>query len=255
MKRVIAEAKEDGNIVLFFDELHTLIGTGNAEGSLDAANILKPELSRGSIKVIGSTTLREYRKYIEKDPALERRFQPLQIAEPDEEETIRILEGIKGVYEKYHNVVISEEAVRAAARLSKRYITDRFLPDKAIDLIDEAASAKRIVKDIPSLSDDSSDEAAILDLREKRDEAMLAGEFDRAADYRKQELMLRSGIEQMGFYDRRRATSERKTITENDISEVVSIWTGIPLAKLDVDEAQRLLNIENVMHQLSLIHI
>lgn len=249
LKRVIAEAKEDGNIVLFFDELHTLIGTGNAEGSLDAANILKPELSRGSIKVIGSTTLREYRKYIEKDPALERRFQPLQIAEPDEEETIRILEGIKGVYEKYHNVVISEEAVRAAARLSKRYITDRFLPDKAIDLIDEAASAKRIVKDIPSLSDDSSDEAAILDLREKRDEAMLAGEFDRAADYRKQELMLRSGIEQMGFYDRRRATSERKTITENDISEVVSIWTGIPLAKLDVDEAQRLLNIENVMHQ------
>ncbi len=247
-KRVIAEAKEDGDIVLFFDELHTIIGTGNAEGSLDAANILKPELSRGYIKVIGSTTLREYRKYIEKDPALERRFQPLQIQEPDEEETLKILQGIKGIYEKYHNVIISEDAIKAAVHLSKRYINDRFLPDKAIDLIDEASSAKRFLKDVPSFRDTGSEEAKILELREKRDEAMLLGEFEKAAEYRKEELELKKNMELRGSVDRRSA-QDRKTITENDISEVVSTWTGIPLAKLDLDEAKRLLNIENILHQ------
>ncbi|MFR1517340.1 MAG: ATP-dependent Clp protease ATP-binding subunit [Clostridia bacterium] len=245
-KRVIAEAKEDKDIVLFFDELHTIIGTGNAEGSLDAANILKPELSRGYIKVIGSTTLREYRKYIEKDPALERRFQPLQITEPDEEQAVKILQGIRGVYEKYHGVTISEEAIRAAVHLSKRYINDRFLPDKAIDLIDEAASAKHIVKDTPSFRETENEEAKILELREKRDEAMLLGEFDKAADYRKQELALRKEMEQSGSGRRK---EDRSAVTENDISEVVSTWTGIPLSKLDVDEAQRLLHIEAVMHK------
>lgn len=250
LKAVLNEVKAaEGKILLFIDELHTIVGAGKTDGAMDAGNLLKPMLARGELHCIGATTLDEYRQYIEKDAALERRFQPVQIDEPTVEDTISILRGLKEKYEIFHGVQIHDSALVAAATLSHRYITDRFLPDKAIDLIDEAASAKRIVKDIPSLSDDSSDEAAILDLREKRDEAMLAGEFDRAADYRKQELMLRSGIEQMGFYDRRRATSERKTITENDISEVVSIWTGIPLAKLDVDEAQRLLNIENVMHQ------
>lgn len=250
LKAVLEEVKKsEGNIILFIDELHLIVGAGKTDGAMDAGNMLKPMLARGELHCIGATTLDEYRQYIEKDAALERRFQPVQIDEPTVEDTISILRGLKEKYEIFHGVQIHDSALVAAATLSHRYITDRFLPDKAIDLIDEAASAKRIVKDIPSLSDDSSDEAAILDLREKRDEAMLAGEFDRAADYRKQELMLRSGIEQMGFYDRRRATSERKTITENDISEVVSIWTGIPLAKLDVDEAQRLLNIENVMHQ------
>ena len=247
-KRVIAEAKEDGNIVLFFDELHTIIGTGNAEGSLDAANILKPELSRGYIKVIGSTTLREYRKYIEKDSALERRFQPLQITEPNEEETIKILKGIKKIYEKFHEVDISDEAINAAVYLSKRYINDRFLPDKAIDLIDEASSAKQIVKDTVLLGDSEREEAKILELREKRDEAMLIGEFEKAAIYRRQELALRREIEERESEGGRRIAT-RNVITENDISKVVSTWTGIPLAKLDMDEAKRLLNIENIMHQ------
>lgn len=247
-KRTINEAKEDGNIVLFFDELHTIIGTGNAEGSLDAANILKPELSRGNIKVIGSTTLREYRKYIEKDPALERRFQPLTIAEPTEEETLDILRGVKGIYEAHHGVILSEEALCAAVRLSKRYLNDRFLPDKAIDLIDEAASAKCNAFAVSSPSDPENEEAVIAELRTKRDSAMLVGNFQEAAEYRKQELSLRKRWERKSSPGTRPETNQ-KVVTENDISEVVSTWTGIPLAKLDLDEAQRLLNIENVLHR------
>lgn len=247
IKRVVTEAKDDPNVILFFDEIHTLIGTGNSEGSLDAANILKPELSRGYIKVIGSTTLKEYRKYIEKDPALERRFQPITIAEPDEEETYKILEGIRESYEVFHNVKISEEAMRAAVRLTKRYITDRFLPDKAIDIIDEAASAKYFTDSV-RISIEDNDDVKILKLREERDKAMLRGDFSEAAEYRRKELDIRKEKDRASNRSFNKDSNET-TITEEDISEVVSTWTGIPLAKLDMNESERLLNLENVMHK------
>lgn len=247
LKRVIFEAKEDPNVILFFDEIHTIIGTGNSEGSLDAANILKPELSRGYIKVIGSTTLREYRKYIEKDPALERRFQPITITEPDEEESFRILDGLKSTYEAFHGVKISEAALRAAVMLSKRYITDRFLPDKAIDIIDEAASAKHF-KDPIGARPKESHEAQILSLREERDKAMLRGNFSEAAEFRKRELEIRKNIEKSANKPQA-VQDDAVTVTENDITEVVSTWTGIPLSKLDMNESERLLNLENAMHK------
>lgn len=249
-KRVLAEAKADPKVILFLDEIHTIIGTGNAEGSLDAANILKPELSRGSIKLIGSTTLREYRKYIESDPALERRFQPINVEEPNEEETIEILRGLKGVYEKHHNVLIKDEAIKAAVNLSKRYIHDRFLPDKAIDIIDEAASYKSFQKMPPvKIESDNSDEQ-LKQTRRHLDDAIFSGRFEDAAALYKEERFLTS---QKRKNDAKKELSGENvnipTVEENDITEIVSNWTGVPLTKLDLDESKRLLNIESIMHE------
>lgn len=249
-KRVLAEAKADPKVILFLDEIHTIIGTGNAEGSLDAANILKPELSRGSIKLIGSTTLREYRKYIESDPALERRFQPINVEEPNEEETIEILRGLKGVYEKHHNVLIKDDAVKAAVNLSKRYIHDRFLPDKAIDIIDEAASYKSFQKMPPvKIESDNSDEQ-LKQTRRHLDDAIFSGRFEDAAALYKEERFLTS---QKRKNDAKKELSGENvnipTVEENDITEIVSNWTGVPLTKLDLDESKRLLNIESIMHE------
>ena len=249
-KRVLAEAKADPKVILFLDEIHTIIGTGNAEGSLDAANILKPELSRGSIKLIGSTTLREYRKYIESDPALERRFQPINVEEPNEEETIEILRGLKGVYEKHHNVLIKDDAIKAAVNLSKRYIHDRFLPDKAIDIIDEAASYKSFQKMPPvKIESDNSDEQ-LKQTRRHLDDAIFSGRFEDAAALYKEERFLTS---QKRKNDAKKELSGENvnipTVEENDITEIVSNWTGVPLTKLDLDESKRLLNIESIMHE------
>lgn len=249
-KRVLAEAKADPKVILFLDEIHTIIGTGNAEGSLDAANILKPELSRGSIKLIGSTTLREYRKYIESDPALERRFQPINVEEPNEEETIEILRGLKGVYEKHHNVLIKDDAIKAAVNLSKRYIHDRFLPDKAIDIIDEAASYKSFQKMPPvKIESDNSDEQ-LKQTRRHLDDAIFSGRFEDAAALYKEERFLTS---QKRKNDEKKELSGENvnipTVEENDITEIVSNWTGVPLTKLDLDESKRLLNIESIMHE------
>lgn len=249
-KRVLAEAKADPKVILFLDEIHTIIGTGNAEGSLDAANILKPELSRGSIKLIGSTTLREYRKYIESDPALERRFQPINVEEPNEEETIEILRGLKGVYEKHHNVLIKDDAIKAAVNLSKRYIHDRFLPDKAIDIIDEAASYKSFQKMPPvKIESDNSDEQ-LKQTRRHLDDAIFSGRFEDAAALYKEERFLTS---QKRKNDAKKELSSENvnipTVEENDITEIVSNWTGVPLTKLDLDESKRLLNIESIMHE------
>lgn len=248
-KRVIVEAKDNKDIILFIDELHTIIGAGNAEGSLDAANILKPELARGSIKVIGSTTTREYRKYIEKDPALERRFQPINIAEPSEEETIEILKGIRRSYESYHNVRISDEAINAAVKLSKRYVHDRFLPDKAIDLIDEASASKKI-NSIGTIGGDRSNLGMKLaEIIQERDEAMVLGDFDLAASLRKSELEIRKKINNKKKKELAKPGQKYNIISESDITEIISSWTGIPLSKIDMNESKRLLNIENEMHK------
>ncbi len=248
MRRVISDAKDNKDVILFFDEIHNIIGMGNAEGSLDAANMLKPELSRGTVKVIGSTTLREYRKYIEKDTALERRFQPVTVSEPDEDETYRILEGLKSTYESFHGVRISEEALRAAVKLSKRYITDRFLPDKAIDIIDEASSAKRFKDDTCDLSAEDGSGSMITKLREERDNAMLRGDFKEAARCRREEMNIRKKTAE----DSSGGSGSSFTgicVSENDVAEVVSSWTGIPLSKLNTDESKRLLELENVIHK------
>ncbi|MBR5785973.1 MAG: ATP-dependent Clp protease ATP-binding subunit [Clostridia bacterium] len=249
-KRVLAEAKADPKVILFLDEIHTIIGTGNAEGSLDAANILKPELSRGSIKLIGSTTLREYRKYIESDPALERRFQPINVEEPNEEETIEILRGLKGVYEKHHNVFIKDDAIKAAVNLSKRYIHDRFLPDKAIDIIDEAASYKSFQKMPPVMIESDNSDEQLKQTRRHLDDAIFSGRFEDAAALYKEERFLTS---QKRKNDAKKELSGENvnipTVEENDITEIVSNWTGVPLTKLDLDESKRLLNIESIMHE------
>ena len=249
-KRVLAEAKADPKVILFLDEIHTIIGTGNAEGSLDAANILKPELSRGSIKLIGSTTLREYRKYIESDPALERRFQPINVEEPNEEETVEILRGLKGVYENHHKVLIKDDAIKAAVNLSKRYIHDRFLPDKAIDIIDEAASYKSLQKTPPvKIVGDNSDEQ-LKQTRRHLDEAILSGRFeDAAALYKEERLLTSQKRKKDAKKEQNSEIINKPTVEENDITEIVSDWTGIPLTKLDLDESKRLLNIEKIIHE------
>ena len=249
-KRVLDEAKADPNVILFLDEIHTIIGTGNAEGSLDAANILKPELSGGSIKLIGSTTLREYRKYIESDPALERRFQPINVDEPDEEETIKILEGLKSAYEKHHNVIITDDAIKAAVNLSKRYIHDRFLPDKAIDIIDEASSGKSLQKTPPVKIDPDNTDEQLKQIRKHLDEAVMAGRFEDAAYLYKEErkLTLQKKKNEASVEKTENPTG-KPVVDEHDITEIVSNWTGIPLTKLDLDESRRLLNIEKIIHE------
>ena len=248
LKRVMEEVKKDSNIILFIDEMHTLIGAGSAEGSLDAANILKPELARGDIQCIGATTLDEYRKHIEKDAALERRFQPITVNEPTEEDAIAILKGIRDKYEAHHSVEISDEAIEAAVKLSSRYISDRFLPDKAIDLIDEAASRVRL-QTYTAPPDVKALEEEIERLAKEKEAAVISQEYEKAALYRDQEKEKQSELNRMTEEWKNGAAAKAKVVTEEDIAQIVSKWTGVPVTKLQAEDTERLLNMEEILHQ------
>lgn len=247
LKKVMEEIRQAGNIILFIDELHTLIGAGGAEGAIDASNILKPSLARGELQCIGATTLDEYRKYIEKDAALERRFQPIQVDEPTLEETIQILGGLRDRYEAHHRVTITDEAIEAAATLSDRYITDRFLPDKAIDLIDEAGSKVRLRSYTipPNLKEL---EQKLEEVRKEKDAAVQSQEFEKAASLRDSEQRFREELEQTKDEWKEKQGQTDSEVTVEDIASVVSIWTGVPVAKLTKDESERLLNMEEILH-------
>lgn len=248
LKSVLKEIKEAGNVILFIDEVHMLIGAGAAEGSIDAANILKPALARGEIQCISATTLDEYRKYIEKDAALERRFQPVMVGEPTVEESIDILRGLRDRYEAHHRVKISDEAINAAVHLSDRYISDRFLPDKAIDLMDEAAARVRI-KAFASPPDMKELEQALKNVQKEKEEAVSNQNFERAADMRDEEQRLIKEMEQLREkYSTRKGEGELE-VTEDDIADIVATWTGIPAKKLTEDESERLLHLEEVLHE------
>lgn len=248
LKKVMEEIRKAGNVIVFIDELHTLIGAGGAEGAIDAANILKPALARGEIQTIGATTLDEYRKYIEKDPALERRFQPIQVDEPTVEETIEILKGIRDKYEAHHRVSITNEALEAAARLSDRYITDRFLPDKAIDLIDESASRVRI-KAFTAPPDLKDKEKLLEEIRKEKEAAINNQEFEKAAELRDREQAIYAELTQARETWNQAKGGDNLVVTEDDIAHIVSSWTGVPVKKLAQEESERLLNLEEVLHQ------
>ena len=248
LKKVIEEIRSAGNIILFIDEVHTLVGAGAAEGAIDAANILKPALARGELQCIGATTLDEYRKNIEKDAALERRFQPVNVGEPTVDETIEILRGLRDRYEAHHRVKITDSALKAAARLADRYITERFLPDKAIDLMDEAASRVRLQMFIAPPDVKAVEEK--LELLQKEKEAAVVGqEFEQAAALRDQEQHLRAELEQIKNNWNQRKEREESIVTEEDIATIVSSWTGVPVKKLREEESERLLHMEDVLHQ------
>jgi len=248
LKKVMEEIRSAGNIIMFIDELHTLIGAGAAEGAIDAANILKPALARGELQCIGATTLDEYRKHIEKDPALERRFQPITVDEPSAEEALEILRGLRDRYEAHHRVKISEEAIEAAVKLADRYITDRFLPDKAIDLIDEAASRVRLQSYVapPGIKEQ---EGELERVRQEKEAAISAQEFEKAAQLRDAEQKLKQELEATKKEWEKKKGLEKKTVTEEDIAHIVASWTGIPVRKLAEEESERLLKMEEILHQ------
>ena len=248
LKKVIEEIKTSGNCVLFIDEMHTMVGAGAAEGAVDAANILKPSLSRGELQTIGATTLDEYRKYVERDAGLERRFQPVQVEQPSAEETVEILRGIKGRYEEHHNLSISEEALRACASLASRYISDRFLPDKAIDLMDEAASRVRIRGTTTPLS--VKEARQILNkVHTEKEEAIGGQQYEFAAELRDREIQLSEKLEQLERDWNEAQDAKGLEVTEEDIAEVVGMWTGIPVTRLATEETTRLLQMEGVLHK------
>ncbi len=251
IKRVIAEAQNDGDVLLFIDEIHTIIGAGGAEGALDAANILKPSLARGELQIIGATTVDEYRKHIEKDSALERRFQPVMVDEPTEEETIEILKGIRHKYEEFHNVVITDEAVDAAVKMSERYINDRFLPDKAIDLIDEASSKLRLKEtELQEPESIRRTEKKIGELESEKELAIMEEDFDRASAINKKEQRAKKRLEKLREAE---APSDKEAevprVTEAEIADVVSSWTKIPVRKLTEAESERIRNLESILHE------
>lgn len=246
IKSVIDEAIKNKNTILFIDEVHTIIGAGSAEGSTDVANILKPSLARGDLQLIGATTISEYRKNIEKDAALERRFQPVTVSEPSEEDAIQILKGLKDKYEAHHKVVITDEAIKAAVELSARYINDRFLPDKAIDLIDEASSRVRL--DSRAETEHSKSlKADLAKLTAEKDEAIAAQEFEQAAKLRDRCKEVEQEIEKES--QERQNAHSHGTVTEKEIAAIVSSWTGVPVTQLTEEESERLLNLENVLHK------
>ena len=248
IKNALDEVKKDGNVILFIDELHTIVGAGSAEGAVDAANIIKPALGRGEIRVIGATTLNEYRKYIEKDAALERRFQPVTVGEPSAEDTVAILKGLRDKYEAHHKLTITDEALEAAVSLSRRYINDRFLPDKAIDLMDEAASQVRMKAESAS-PDLKSLEEKIAALRREKAEAITAQDYEKAAQLRDIEKNYTDQVEIERDNWRRKLSQNRGTVTADDIANVVAGWTGIPVNRLTEDESLRLLRLEETLHQ------
>lgn len=247
LKKIIDEIIENKNIILFIDEMHTLIGAGAAEGSMDAANILKPALSRGEIQVIGATTLKEYKKYIEKDSALERRFQTIMVNEPSAEDAISILKGIRNKYEKFHCAKITDEAIKAAVKISQRYITDRFLPDKAIDLMDEAAAKVRL-KTVNIPTNISQLEQKIQDLKKAKEKAIDNQDYELAATIRDQEIQIKEELStaKVAWETQNNA---QVAVTEEDIADVATLWTGIPVKRLVAKEADRLLHIEDIIHK------
>ncbi|MFT9850419.1 ATP-dependent protease ATP-binding subunit ClpC [Aneurinibacillus sp. REN35] len=248
LKKIMDEIRQAGNIILFIDELHTLIGAGGAEGAIDASNILKPSLARGELQCIGATTLDEYRKYIEKDAALERRFQPIQVDEPSAEEAVQILFGLRDRYEAHHRVNITDEAIQQAVQLSDRYISDRFLPDKAIDLIDEAASKVRLQSYTipPNLKEL---EQRLEEVRKEKDAAVQSQEFEKAASMRDKEQKLREELEKTKNEWQEKQGQTDSEVTPEDIASVVASWTGIPVVKLKEEETERLLKMEEILHK------
>ena len=248
LKKIVEEIRTAGNCVMFIDELHTLVGAGAAEGAVDAANILKPSLARGDLQCIGATTLDEYRKYIERDAALERRFQPVTVEEPTIEETVAILKGIKERYEAHHRLEISEEAIQAAADLAARYIADRFLPDKAIDLVDEASSRVRLKKSKapPSLKDALQGLEAV---QREKEAAISAQQYELAADLRDREVKLREKIDALEAGWQETQAAGKTVVTGEHIAEVVSMWTGVPVTRIAMEESERLLQMEDALHK------
>lgn len=248
LKNVMNEIRESKNVILFIDEMHTIIGAGGAEGAIDASNILKPALARGEIQAIGATTLDEYRKHVEKDSALERRFQPVTIGEPTKEEALLILEGLRDKYEAHHKVKITDEAIKAAVDLSDRYIADRFLPDKAIDLVDEAASRVRI-KIFTAPPDLKKLEEDIAAMEKEKSEAISLQEYERAAELRDKIQKVKQQLEDSKKSWTDKASSRDSVVTEEDIAAIVSGWTGVPVTKLAEEESERLLNLESILHK------
>ena len=248
IKKALAEVKKARDIILFIDEIHTIVGAGAADGAIDAANILKPMLARREIQLVGATTMKEYRKYIERDSALERRFQPINVEEPSGDETEKILLGIRDKYEAHHNVKITNEAIKAAVELSSRYINDRFLPDKAIDLLDEASAKARLKTFIEPANLKELDEQIEKTSREKED-AINIQDFERAAKLRDKEKALRKELEEENKKWRDNQNKKVVNIDREDISKVVSAWTGIPLEKISESENERLKNLENELHK------
>ena len=248
IKKCINEVKKAGDVILFIDEIHTIVGAGAAEGAVDAANILKPSLARGELQLIGATTLNEYRKYIEKDSALERRFSPVTVNEPSNEDTIKILEGIRDKYEAHHNVKITKEAIKSAVDLSSRYINDRFMPDKAIDLIDEAASKVRM-KAYSEPDNLKKLEEELLKVEKEKEEAVRAQDFEKAASLRDIQKQKQEKLDKEKQKWESKNSKEIITLTEEDIAEVISSWTRIPVKKLTQDENEKLKNLENELHK------
>ncbi|MBS5958847.1 ATP-dependent Clp protease ATP-binding subunit [Lacrimispora xylanolytica] len=248
IKKVIAEVIEDGEVLLFIDEIHTIIGAGGAEGAIDASNILKPSLARGELQLIGATTIEEYRKYIEKDSALERRFQPVTVEEPSEEAAIGILRGLKGRYEDHHRVTITDDAVKAAVKLSSRYINDRFLPDKAIDVIDEASSKVRLTM-FTEPAEIKELELEIEQMEDQKEGFIKAEAYEKAGAVKKKQEKKREKIDKIREKWQKEKTTKSLTVDEGEIADVISSWTKIPVRKLEEGESERLRNLENILHE------
>ncbi len=249
LRKLMQELRQAGNVMVFIDELHTIIGAGAAEGAIDASNILKPALARGEMQCIGATTLDEYRKHIEKDPALERRFQPIVVGEPDKEESLAILKGLRDRYEAHHKVKITDEALEAAVNLSDRYISDRFLPDKAIDLIDEAASRVRI-RSYTAPPDLKQIEEKLANLRTEKEAAVRNQEFEQAAELRDQERKIKEELSELKKeWEQQIGIADLSMVTDEDVAYIVSSWTGVPVKKLAEEESSRLLNLEQILHE------
>ncbi len=248
LKKVVDDVMDSKDVILFIDEVHTIVGAGNAEGAMDASNILKPSLARGELQLIGATTINEYKKNIEKDAALERRFQPVTVGEPTVDETIEILKGIRDKYEAHHNVIITDEALTAAAKLSYRYITDRFLPDKAIDLIDETSSKKRISQQTPP-EELKALEERMEAIQNEKQEAIMAQDFEKAAKLRDEEKELKESLDSVKSDWKSDSTQGKLTVTDEDIAQVLAEWTHIPAGKLCEGENERLKNLEKTLHE------
>ncbi len=248
LKKIMDEIRGAGNVILVIDEMHTLIGAGAAEGAIDAANILKPVLSRGELQVIGSTTLDEYRKHVEKDAALERRFQPIYVEQPSVDETIEIMRGLRQKYEEHHKLIISDDAIESAAKLSDRYITDRFLPDKAIDLVDEASSRVRLRASSlpPEGKEVEKDLKAVI---KEKENAIRNQEFEKASQLRDTEAELKDKIREISQKWKNEQEANKAVVTEEEIAEIISTWTGVPVTKLTETESERLLKLEDILHQ------